>query len=199
MLKRSLAIGEEEKLVLEDRTADVSTFLVSLVRSISGKFGALGAGTEQAVALAVEAVGSGLGDHVDRARRSQFIRKIKAGLCQLEFGNGAGRDALCRCADVFVAHIHAVNFDARRAAKPAAERDRGKSGLGGVEVSAVLNLHAGLELGEVQEVPPVDGQVIDLFRIYDTLNLSLLGVDEHRARGNLNDGGLRAESQSDVA
>src|SRR5271155_571024 len=121
VLQRSFSVRKEEQLILDYRTADVTTFLAPLVRSISGKFGALGVGPEQAVALTVEAVGSGLGDHVDRAGRSEFVRKIEAGLCQLEFGNGAGRNAFRGRANVFVAHIHAVNFDSRRAAKPAAE------------------------------------------------------------------------------
>ena len=43
--------------------------------------------------------------------------------------------------------------------------------LGRVEVAAVLNLNPGLQLRQIKKIPPVNGEVLDLFGTED------LGLD----------------------
>ena len=88
--------------------------------------------------------------------------EIERRLADLEFLNGALRNVLSGGADGLVAGIDAINLDAGGATETATEGDRGESFLGGIDVAAVLDLNAGLELGEIEEVAAVDGKVLDL-------------------------------------
>ena len=86
------------------------------------------------------------------------------------------RDVLGGGADGFIADVQAVDFNAGGAPEAAAEGDGRKTVLGGIEVAAILDLHAGFELGEIEEVAAVDGKVLDLLRGQDSLHGGLFGV-----------------------
>ena len=79
-----------------------------------------------------------------------------------------------------------------RAAEPATEGNRRETVLGGIESAAILNLDARLQLCEVEEVAPVDGQILDLLRGEDALDCGLLGV--HGNLGSLHFNHLRTLS-----
>ena len=69
-----------------------------------------------------------------------------------------------RCgADGFIGNIDTVHFNAGGAAKASAKGDGREAVLGGIEIAAVLNLHAGLKLGKIEEVAAVDRQILNLF------------------------------------
>ena len=110
----------------------------------------------------MEGVRARFGGHVHCAGRRQIGGNIETGLADLEFVDRAGWYVGGRGAHGFVADINAVNVDAGGAAEAAAERDRRVASLGRVKVLTVLNLNAGLELREVEEVAPVDRQVRNL-------------------------------------
>jgi hypothetical protein len=54
-------------------------------------------------------------------------------------------------------------------AKPATKGNRSKAILGRVEAVAVLNLYAGLQLSQIQEVPSVQGELLNLLPVKNTL------------------------------
>ena len=120
-------------------------------------------------------------------------------MCNLKFGYCALRNALGGRSDCFVAHVHAVNLDSRRAAVAATKRHRGKSRFRRVEVTTILNLHAGFKLSEVQEVPAVNRQIFNLLLCYNALHFSLLGIYEHSPRRHFHNRICRSKFQLDIA
>ncbi len=117
---------------------------------------------------------------------------------KLEFINGAGRNVSSGGADGLVADVNSVHVNAGGSAETAAERNRRVTGLGGIEILTVLNLHAGFKLRQIQEVAAVHRQVRNLIRVQDALHLSLLGVDCDRAGLHFNDLALLAKLQLDI-
>jgi hypothetical protein len=69
-----------------------------------------------------------------------------------------------------------------RAPVNAVERHRRITRLRGVEILPVLQLDARLQLRQIEEVPPVDRQIIDLLLRQNVLHLGLLRVDPNRPR-----------------
>ena len=100
--------------------------------------------------------------------------------------NRTCRDIFSRGAHRLVAYVHAVHFNAGRAAKAAAHGDGREAHFRGVEVAAILNLHAGFELREIEKVPSVYGQILDLLSVQNSLNARLLGVDSYSLLGHFN-------------
>ena len=88
-------------------------------------------------------------------------------------------------------NVHAVHLNAGAAAETAAERNRGETVLGRVEVSAVLNLNARLELSQIQEVASIDRQIFDLLGGQRTGDLRLVRIDLHCFAGDFDHGGRR--------
>ena len=82
--------------------------------------------------------------------------------------------------------VHAINFNTRRAAETATERNRRIARFRGIEILAVLNLHARLKLGQIKEVAAVYRQVLNLVLRDDALHGRLLGVHRNCAGLNLN-------------
>src|SRR5260221_1794025 len=132
--------------------------------------------TETSERVAVIAVGSRLRRDVHRSGRGQFIRQIKAGLTELELLNGTRRNVLGRCTHGFVGYVDSIHLDARAASESAAEGNRRIPNLGRVEVGAVLNLHSGFELREVEEVTAIYRQVLDLAGGEHSLHRGLFGI-----------------------
>ena len=144
------------------------------------------------------AVGSGAGGDVHRAGRSELVRKIERGLADLKFVDRAGRNIFGGGADGFVADVHAVHFDARGASEAAADGNRREADFGGIEIGAILNLHARFELREIEEVAAVHRQVFDLFLVQDALHAGLFGIDSYRLLGDGDYGIGLAHLQADV-
>ncbi len=105
------------------------------------------------------------------------MERSKRGLLDLKFLDGAFGDVLGGGADGFIADVEAVHLDAGGAAEAAAEGDGREPVLGGIEVAAVLDLHSGFELCEIEEISSVDGQVFNLLAGQDPLHGGLLGID----------------------
>src|SRR5579864_915316 len=179
MLQSVLTINKEEQLVFQDRSAHVSTILAALEGGTRRKCSGLTAVAEKAKTLSVKIVRAGLRGHVHRAGRGEVIRKIQAGLCELKFGDRAGRNACGGRRIVFIAHVHSIHCDSRAAAEAAPERNRRKSGLGRIEVAAVLNLDARLELCEIEEVASIHRQIFNLLGGQASRHLSLIRIDGH--------------------
>ena len=78
---------------------------------------------------------------------------------------------------VLVADVNPVDFYACSSAEAATERHGREAVLRGIESAAILDLDSGLELSQIEEVTPVDGQVFDLFRRQNPLHRSLFRVD----------------------
>jgi len=98
-------------------------------------------------------------------------------LLDLKLLDRALRDVLGGGTDGFIADVEAVHFDASGATEAPAEGDGRKTVLGGVEVAAVLDLHSGFKLCQIEEIPSIDGQVLDLLAGQNALHGDLLGVD----------------------
>ena len=118
--------------------------------------------------------------HVDRARRRQLVRKIQARLAELKFLNATRRNIHRRRSHRFIRYVDAIHFNARRPPEPPAERNRRIPCLRRIEVLPILNLHARLQLRQVQKVTPVHRQVLDLLRAQHSLHDRLLCVHLHR-------------------
>ena len=98
-------------------------------------------------------------------------------MTELEFRDGAGRNIGRGRAYGFVAHVHPIHIYAGRAAEAATECDRRVAGLRWVEVLPVLDLHARLKLRQVEEVSPINRQVLNLARAQNALYDPLLRID----------------------
>ncbi len=136
---------------------------------------------EEVEGFAVQRVRAGLRGDVYRSGRSHILREIQGGLADLEFVDRAGRNVRGGRAHSLVADVHAIHVDARRAAEAAAERNRGVTAFGGIEVLSVLNLDAGFELREIKEVASIDRKVLDLRGGEHALHRGLLGVHLHQS------------------
>ena len=68
----------------------------------------------------------------------------------------------------------------------------------GIEVGAVLDLHPGLKLRQVEEVAAVDRQILDLTGGQHALHRGLLGIDADRRGFHADRGGFRADLQLEV-
>src|SRR2546428_7206922 len=110
---------------------------------------------ESIIGCCMELIGSALRRYVDGAGRGQLGGEIKLGLAYLKFLNSALRDILGRGANRFIAHIHAIQLDARGAPETATHGNPDKAGLGGMKITAVLDLNPGFKLCQFQEVAPV--------------------------------------------
>src|SRR5207248_7130139 len=117
---------------------------------------------EEIKSIAVVSVSSRLRDHAHGTRRRQLCREVERGLAHLKFADRACGNVLRSRADGLVADVDAIHFNSSSAAKSAAERDRRKPVLGRVEIPAVLNLYAGFQLGEIQEVTAAGWKVFDV-------------------------------------
>src|SRR5271166_4870267 len=145
------------------------------------QIGAPAAVANRVVDFPMKLVAAGSGDYIHRARGSQIVREIEVRLAELKFLDAAGRNVSSSRSDRFIGDVDAVHRNARRAPEASAEGNGRIADLGRIEVGAVLNLHARLELCEVQEVAPVDGQIVDLLGADHALHNRLLRVDADRA------------------
>src|SRR5579862_2182067 len=134
---------------------------------------------EKTETFPVKIVRAGLRGYVDRAGRGEVVRKIQAGLSELKFGDRAGRNARGSGADVFIADVHSIHRDSRAAAESASERNRRKPSLGGIEVAAILDLDARLELCEIEEVASIHRQIFNLLSGQASRHLGLIRIDGH--------------------
>src|SRR6185437_14867460 len=93
-------------------------------------------------------------------------------------------EILCGGAYGFIADVDTIDFNAGGTPETATEGNRGKAVFGRIKVSAILYLHARLELCQVKEVAPVNGQIFNLLGSEHSLNCSLLGVDRNSSAGH---------------
>ena len=121
--------------------------------------------------------GSRLGGDVDRARGGQFGRKVQRRLLDLKFLDGALGDVLGGCAHGFIADIETIHFDAGGAAEASTEGNGRETVFGRIKVAAVLDLHTGFELREIEKISSVDGQILNLLAGQNALHGDLLSVD----------------------
>src|SRR5439155_22439520 len=88
MLERTLPIGEEEELVLDDRPAHASAVLGALEGLRKSRWGrqrrSQRAVAEETESLAMNIITPRARGHIERARRGQLCRKVVARLAQLE-------------------------------------------------------------------------------------------------------------------
>src|ERR1019366_1427967 len=181
MLQRALPIQKVEEFVLDDRPAQAPAVLGAL-KGLSksrrrGQRGSQGAVAEQTESFAMNGIGSRTRGHIDRSGSRQFRRKIHARLAKLEFLDAAGGDVRSGRAEYLVRDVDAINFNPSSAAETATEGDGGIAVL--TEVRSVLDLDARLQLCQVQEIAPIDWQVINLVGIQDALHARLFRVDPH--------------------
>ena len=101
-------------------------------------------------------------------------------MAHLELTDGDLRDVLCGRPDSLIADINSVHFDPRRPSEMSRERDGGEAVLRGVEIGAILNLNARLELSEIKKVPPVDREILNLLRSEHALYRRLFGIHGNR-------------------
>src|ERR1700758_3533662 len=179
MLQSVFTINKEEQLVFQDGSAHVAAVLAALELRIRRKAGSLRAVAKKSKTLSVKIVRAGFCGHVHRAGRSEVVRKIQAGLCELKFGDRTRRNACGGGANVFIANVHSIHRDSRAAAESPSKRNRRKSGLGRVEVAAVLNLDARLELCEIEEVASIHRQIFNLLSGQASRHLGLIRIDGH--------------------
>ena len=202
MLGVVLAGEEVEGLVGDDRSADAAGDIVALqiVVLATGEVGAAGAlVAKEPAAIAVDGIGAAAADNVDRSGRGDGGGDVQVRLRNLKLLDRVLGDVLGSGADVLIGDIQTVERDARRTAEAAAEGDGEEAVLGGVEVGAVLDLHARLELGEIEEVAPVDGQRLNLFLGQHAGDLGLLSVDTDGIGGDFHALGSAAHAQLDIA
>src|SRR5262245_15253671 len=105
-------------------------------------------------------IATGAGDDADRAARSQVRARIERRTADLELLNRFVGNVRRRGADVLVGDVHAVNLDARRTPHAPADGDADHLVLGRVEIAPVAHLHARFELRQVEEVAPVERQIL---------------------------------------
>src|SRR5262245_12400748 len=106
-------------------------------------------------------IAAGASDDVDRAARSQVRARIERRTADLELLNRfVGNVRRCG-ADVLISDVYAIHLDARRTPHAPADGDAGELVLGRVEIATVAHLHARLELRQVEEVAPVERQILD--------------------------------------
>ena len=180
---------KEKKLVLDKRAAETGAELFAIERGRQGaQFCRNVVAPPVEEAFTVNVVGARASDHVNGASRGQLGGEIETGLANLEFTNGNLRNVLRGGADGFVADVHAVHLNASGAAEVARERDGRETVFCGIEVGAILNLYAGLELREVEEVAAIDRQRFDLLTGEHTLNGGLFFVDGNGGRFDRHDG-----------
>src|SRR3984957_13322776 len=179
MLQSVLTINKEEQLVFQDGAAHVAAVLAALELRIRRKRSRLPAVAEKTETFSVKIIRAGLRGYVHRAGRGKVVREIQAGLSELKFGDRTGRNACGSGAHVFIANVHSIHRDSRAAAESASERNRRKSGLGRIEVAAILNLDARLELCEIEEVAPIHWQIFNLLSGQASRYLGLIRIDGH--------------------
>ena len=163
----------------------------------AGNRSSLCAIAEEPETLAMKIVRAGLRGNVHRAGRGEVVRKIQAGLSELKFGDRAGRNARGGGADVFIADVHSIHRDSRAAAESPAERNRGKPSLRRIEVAAILNLDARLELREIEEVASIHRQILNLLSGQAARHLSLVRIDAHSLAAHFNNCAGSAELELD--
>src|SRR5260370_29297476 len=115
----------------------------------------------------------------------------------MKFVDGVDRNILRGRTNRLVTDIQAIDLNTRRAAKSSAKGDRRKALFGRIEVAAVLNLHSGFELSEVQEIAAVDGQVLNLLLRNHALNRGLFRIQRDGGTLNANHRSCTADFHAD--
>ncbi len=118
-------------------------------------------------------------------------------MAHLKFFDGVDRNVLRSRTNSLVADIQAIDLDTRRAAESSTKGDRREALFRGIEVAAVLDLHAGFELSEVQEIAAVDGQILDLLLRHYALDRGLFRIQRDGGTFNSNDRSCSADFQGD--
>src|SRR3954465_13412024 len=152
-------VPKKEQPVFDDWSPQAASHLISLERRVLASREVGHPCTliaKEVQTLSVNPVRARPGENVYRSGRCQFRRKIQSRLAELEFLNRTSRDVLRSSAHGFIADVDAIQSDSGGTAVAPAERDRRKPVLGGIEVAAILDLHTGLELVQVQEIASIE-------------------------------------------
>lgn len=183
-----LHVAEEEQPILQGRAAEVASELVPMEVRLRGREAGAGGHSRASVeeeGAAVQLVAPALGDDVDGAGGAQPGGGIRGRDRDLELLDAVLRDVDGGGADVLVDGIHTVDRDPRLAPVAAAYRDPRVAALGRIEGAPLLDLHAGLELGQLQVVAAVEGQLVDLAKADHAADRGLGGVDGNGLGGHL--------------
>ena len=92
------------------------------------------------------------------------------------------RQVLNRSSDSLIRHVNAIFLDAGRAALATRYGNSSIAILGRVKTPAIQGLNARFELGQIQEIPPVHRQAIDLVGSYDAAHRAAVDFDRGFAR-----------------
>src|SRR6266576_2299251 len=159
ILLGAFRVEEKEELVLDDGATKAATKLIPLewILRATRQVCVETLVAEIVEALAMQGVGSRLGVDAHGPGRSQLSGEVERRLLQRVLLDRPHWNVLGCGADVLVADVNTVDLDACGPAEAAAEGHGRESVLRGIEGSAILNLDAGLQLGEIEEVTPVDG------------------------------------------
>ena len=101
--------------------------------------------------LAVKIVSTRLGDHVDRARRSQSGRWRQQRLLDSDLLDGTHRNIHGGCAHGLVSDVESIHLHPGGAAIATDDRGRGKSNLGSGQYLAVEQLHSRFQTSQIEE------------------------------------------------
>ncbi len=193
-----LHVGEEEQLVLDNRTTKIAAKVIALERRIEA------AGRRrEASAIVLEVieertvvlVRARTGRHQHLTSRGDLARDVLRGLVQLKFVDCSGRDVEDGRSHGLVRDVLTVEKNTRRTPRDAAHGDGRVPSLGRVKRLAALQQNAGLQLRHIQDVVPIQRQGVDLLAADDRRHPHLIRVHLQRGRRDLDRGLSRTNRQ----
>ena len=190
-------IGKEEQLVLDDRTANIAAELIALKRQVCAAGGSGKPGTvvlEVVKQLPVKRVRTGARSNQYLSRGRYLTGHVLSRTIELEFIDRPGRRVEDRRADRFIGNVLTVQQNAGGAAGDTVQRNSRITGLGWIKTLSTLQDDARLNLRDVENVAPIDGQSFNLLTSHHAGNTGLVGVDLQRARVDLHSLGFAANS-----
>jgi len=202
VLLEPFGVDKEKELVLDDCAADPAAELVALklridrARKIREPNAVI---AEQVEGLTMKLVRAGTSSQVNGARAGDLGRDIERRAADAEFLDGTQCDVLRGSAYRLVANVKAVHFDAGGTAEVSVDRNGVIADFRGIEVSSVLHLDAGFQLGEVKEAASIHRHVVDLLATEYALHRRLFRVDGDGSGLHFNRGGFLANFQLYVA
>src|SRR5215472_590569 len=200
MLQRVLVVYKPEQPIFDNRSADAETHLTTIERRINSVDpGSHGIIPEEVERTPMNVIASGAGNHVHRSRSRDAVCRIESGLCDLEFLNGLFRKVDGSSTDSIISNVNAVHLNAGGPSRPALQRDAGKTLLGGIEISTILHLHAGVQLCQIEEITSIEWNFIDLLSCQYVFHYRLSSVHRCSILRDQNFGLLRSQRHDEVS
>ena len=113
----------------------------------------------------MQTVAAAARDHVHGSSGSQGSRRIQSRLRHLKFLDRVFGKIQRGRPDGLVGNVHSIHLNTRRAAGAALHGNASKAILGGIEISAVLNLNAGAHLRQIEKISPFRGRASISFEV----------------------------------